>query len=95
VEAVMDFIQAARDLGIPVAALIAIGIGLWRIIEWLGKEVIIPLKDRHLAFLDSLSITLATLADTQTSMVSAQQDIMREMEAISRVLDTKRNGVEK
>lgn len=91
----MDFIQAARDLGIPVAALIAIGIGLWRIIEWLGKEVIIPLKDRHLAFLDSLSITLATLADTQTSMVSAQQDIMREMEAISRVLDTKRNGVEK
>jgi hypothetical protein len=91
----MDFIQAARDLGIPVAALIAVGIGLWRIIEWLGKEVIIPLKDRHLAFLDSLSITLATLADTQTSMVSAQQDIMREMEAISRVLDTKRNGVEK
>ncbi|CAB4160939.1 hypothetical protein UFOVP731_23 [uncultured Caudovirales phage] len=91
----MDFIQAARDLGIPVAALIAIGIGLWRIIEWLGKEVIIPLKDRHLAFLDSLSITLATLADTQTNMVSAQQDIMREMEAISRVLETKRNGVEK
>jgi hypothetical protein len=82
----MDIIQATRDLGIPVVALLAIGIGLWRVIEWLGREVIIPLKDRHLAFLDSLATTMSTLADTQTAIVSTQKDIMREMEHISRVL---------
>jgi hypothetical protein len=64
----MEPLAAIRELGLPVVALLAIGAGIWRVCEWLGREVIIPLRNRHLGFLDSLAATLKTLADTQESM---------------------------
>jgi hypothetical protein len=67
-EMTMEPLAAIRELGLPVVALLAIGAGIWRVCEWLGREVIIPLRNRHLGFLDSLAATLKTLADTQESM---------------------------
>lgn len=81
----MEFIPFIREFGLPVAALCAIAYGSWQIAQWIGTQVVIPLRDRHFAFLASLESTLDAIARTQSQMV-------KEIERVSTVC---RNGVTK
>ncbi|NDD55110.1 hypothetical protein EBZ39_14820 [bacterium] len=73
----MDLHQWASTFGLPAAALIAIGLGVWRITEWSASNLIIPLRDKHFEFLESLQATLKTIADTQEAMASEINAITR------------------
>lgn len=66
----MDFITLIRDIGIPTGALIVIGYALWQACGWVAKEVVVPLRDRHFAFLTSLESTLSAIADTQKTLAT-------------------------
>jgi hypothetical protein len=81
----MEVIPFIREFGLPVAALCAIGYGTWHIMQWIGTQVVIPLRDRHFAFLTSLEATLDAIAQTQGQMV-------KEIERVSTAC---RNGVTK
>jgi hypothetical protein len=81
----MEFIPFIREFGLPVAALCAIAYGSWHIAQWIGTQVVIPLRDRHFAFLASLEATLDAIARTQSQMV----------QEIERVSTACRNGVTK
>ena len=81
----MEVIPFIREFGLPVAALCAIAYGSWHIAQWIGTQVVIPLRDRHFAFLASLESTLDAIAQTQGQMV-------KEIERVSAVC---RNGVAK
>lgn len=54
----MDWLQITQSLGIPAAILIAMGLGIYRAavwcgmrveesVVWLGKEVVIPVRNQH------------------------------------------------
>ncbi len=48
----MDFNQLAGQFGIPVAILIAVGLALWRIINWIGVKVVEPITASHIALVE-------------------------------------------
>lgn len=73
----MEFHQWVSQFGLPAAALMAVGLGLWRLSEWSAANLIIPLRDRHFEFLQSLQITLKTIADTQEAMAAEINSITR------------------
>lgn len=64
----MDAIQFIREFGLPTLGLIVAGYAFWQCAAWIARELIVPLRDRHFAFLGSLESTLAVLAKTQQQL---------------------------
>lgn len=59
------WLQIAQTLGIPVACLVALSLAVWAVLKWLAINVLKPLADRHVKFLDSVEERLGELADGQ------------------------------
>lgn len=51
--------------GVVIVILIAVGLATWRVLSWLGKEVVIPGRDRMFRHLDCVD---ETFKDMSTSM---------------------------
>lgn len=86
--ATMDIAEIIRSIGLPSVIVLAIGYGFYHSATWFGREIIVPLRDRHFAFLSSLEGTLKALATTQQSMAN-------EMERISGLVQScPQKGVE-
>lgn len=64
----MDAIEFIREFGLPTLGLCVAGYAFWQCSSWVAKELIVPLRDRHFAFLGSLESTLAVLAKTQQQL---------------------------
>ncbi|NBS67315.1 hypothetical protein EBT31_00175 [bacterium] len=64
----MDAIAFIREFGLPTLGLIVAGYAFWQCAAWIARELIVPLRDRHFAFLGSLESTLAVLAKTQQQL---------------------------
>lgn len=58
--------NAAGTLGIPAVILMASGLAFWKACRWLASDVIKPIANRHLSFLDALDIAISRV----TSMSS-------------------------
>lgn len=59
----MDWITAAKDLGLPSVVIAGMGYAIWTAGTWFGREVLIPLRNRHFDFLASLEQTNKVIAD--------------------------------
>lgn len=71
----MDIMALLKDVGIPAAGLVAMFI-----------YVVLPLKDRHLKFLDKIELTIDKITLTQDKIVDSQNLIVQEIEKISGVI---------
>lgn len=74
-----------QAVGLPTAALVAIGYGIWSTSQWIAQHLIIPIRDRHFEFLSSLSQTLETIASTQEHMAREITELARSNTEISRM----------
>jgi adenylosuccinate lyase len=74
-----------QTVGLPTAALVAIGYGGWSTSQWIAQHLIIPIRDRHFEFLHSLSQTLETIATTQEHMAREITELARSNTEISRM----------
>jgi len=50
----MELIQIAKEFGIPVAFLVFICGAIWKISSWLGENVVKPMTERHIKFVDKI-----------------------------------------
>ena len=71
----MDWITAARDLGFPAVIIAGMGYAIWSAGKYLGKELLIPLRDRHFDFLQSLEQTNKTIAESIKEIHTRINDI--------------------
>ena len=77
----MDLAEIVRSIGLPSVIILGIAYAFYHASTWFGREIIVPLRDRHFAFLLSLEGTLKAIAATQQSMAN-------EMERISGMVST-------
>jgi hypothetical protein len=82
----MDPLQFIREFGLPTMALVVTGYGIWQVCAWIAKELIVPLRDRHFAFLLSIEQTLKALQETQRSIVKTQENMVSEIERVSSLI---------
>src|SRR5262245_32583467 len=80
----MDVKDLLQNFGFPVALLAVIFIALSRASVWFGKEIVKPLADRHVKFLDELSAGMANQSQAMQTM-SIQQT--RHWEFIKEIMD--------
>ncbi len=74
----------ARDMGVAVTCLAGMSLTLYRAMIWLGTNVVKPVADRHIKFLDDL--TLAYKAQGITMELLAQHQA-RSGDKLERALD--------
>lgn len=78
----MDWLQVAQSFGVPVAILVTGGLGIWRCVVWLGREVVKPISDRHVKFIDDTTKAIDEIVKTQhimqASMLRMEARVLRE-----------------
>ena len=75
VVAEIDWLSLFDKMGIPVAALVAIGYGIFSTCKWLGNNILMPLHQRHLLFLDRLEAGIQKICDKQVEHNSQILDL--------------------
>lgn len=78
----MDPIQILREFGMPSMFLLAVGYALWQASQWVAGKVIIPLQDRHFAFMSHLQQHLDAMASTQAQLVNDLRRLSETVEAL-------------
>jgi hypothetical protein len=79
----LDWVSIVANLGIPATILMALGIAFWRILAWVGREIIIPMRDRLLTRLTGFFDRVDDALETLTSHMKQQTDAMNELQRTS------------
>ena len=66
----IDWPNLIDKLGVPVAALAAIGYSIYSTIRWIGNNILMPIHQRHLLFLDRLETSIDKICTTQVDQNS-------------------------
>lgn len=78
----MDPVQILREFGMPSMFLIAGGYAIWQGAQWVAMRVVIPLQDRHFAFLGHLQEHLDRMSATQAQLVNDLRKLSETVEAL-------------
>ncbi len=80
----MTWIDIAERLGLPAGLLMVVLAAAGRACTWIGSEVVVPLRDRHLAFLDRTEQLLEGQEQSLGRLVELTERIDKRTEAQSR-----------
>ena len=87
----MDFMTAVTNVGVATACLAALGISLWQGLKWVGINIVKPVAERHVKFLDDLTQATASQSQAMQTMSIQQgknlESSDRMMERISLMLE--------
>lgn len=70
-----EWVVLIDKLGIPVSVMIGMGFGFYKIVIWLGIHIVVPLKDKHMSFIDQLQELIGKIVAVQGSIDSKVQQI--------------------
>lgn len=83
----VDLVSAVKEIGLPaVGILVALYVFVVSL-KWLGIEVIKPLAERHISYLDQASNTLASVAAATTRILENQLEWKPEGMRLTRALE--------
>lgn len=63
--------------GVLIVLVIVFVVAVWKISSWLGKEVIIPARDRGFSHLDKVGVTMTAISESLEKMSSIPQRLDR------------------
>lgn len=72
----VDWVQLLQTFGLAVVVLFAVGVALWKAAGWVGREIIIPIRDRIIARVLGVADKLETTLDK----VSQDIDLMLKLQ---------------
>jgi hypothetical protein len=81
-----DWLNLIDKLGLPVVALVAIGYALYNSCKWIGTNILLPIHNRHLIFLERLELGIEKIVDVQHNQNS---QLINLTQKISDSLETK------
>jgi hypothetical protein len=73
----MDWISIAEKIGLPGLIIIFLILGLWKAFAWAGSNILLPVTEKHINFLekleknfDQIDSAIQKIADCQQRMVT-------------------------
>lgn len=82
----LDWVTILDKLGLPVAALVGLSYGIFHTLKWFGNNIVMPLHQRHLLFLDRLENSIDKICTTQ---IDQNSQIIKLADKISQTKDAK------
>jgi hypothetical protein len=80
----MDWMEIVKQLGLPVCIIMAGGFGLWRTVQWGAANIVKPLIDRHIKFLDRLESFMSDTGGALQKVSDNQESLAR---LVAKVMD--------
>lgn len=80
----IDWISIADKFGIPMGILAAFAYFVGQSIKWFGSNVVVPMKDRHMSFLDNMENCLDKITDLQTKIYDDTTNIRSDIDKVER-----------
>ena len=79
-----DWVSIVEKFGIPMGILAAFAYFVAQGIRWFGCNVVLPMKDRHMSFLDNMENCLDKITDLQTKIFGDTASIRADMDRVDR-----------
>lgn len=86
----IDWMSVAERFGFPSLCILLGGLGFWRVVRWLGRQIekfaeniVKPIADAHLHFVGSLDSTQKQLANASQKQADAVDKISDTLETIT------------
>lgn len=84
-----EIIDVIKQLGVPTGLLIFLGIGLWRVLVWVGNKVVVPIKDAHIELVKSAQQTNEINSKTLDKIANlVEQNDARDKATYTLVVET-------
>ena len=83
----MEWIEIASKLGIPATLALALIFVFGRGMLWMGRQILLPLKNRHFEFLSVIEGTQRTQAEALRQLVHAERQHAQALGEMRRTLD--------
>lgn len=87
------WLNLLNNFGVTTMILFALGAGSWRVLSWVGKEIVIPTRDhvflRLAKFFDSMDASLEKLSSTAISTgtdLSRHTEILEDLHQVTATL---------
>jgi hypothetical protein len=79
-----DWISIVEKFGIPMGILAAFAYFVAQGIKWFGYNVVLPMKDRHMSFLDKMECCLDKITDLQTKIFGDTSSMKVDLDRVDR-----------
>lgn len=74
--------------GLAVGILIVMGLAGWRVFVWTGANVVIPMKDSAISYLEENAKTMKSNAEATSTLTSTMSNLHSDVKEIKTKLDT-------
>lgn len=77
-----DWISLGRDLGLTALIVSGIGVGVWRVVSWCGPNVVKPIVERHLRWLDKFEQTndhIGVLCEKTSGLCESTSEMVKSI----------------
>ena len=78
----MDWGEIAKNFGFPALCLVALAAAVWRVLWWVGQNVVLPLVQRQIKFIDDLTTALKNIGSALETMGASQARVMDDIRRI-------------
>jgi len=87
-----DWASIVDKLGVPVAVMAAMGFVGYKTIMWFGVNVVVPLKDRHITFVDDLKGLIESVVNNQVKLDNKVEKLIDTVSAEMPAFRRRENG---
>lgn len=91
----IDWLNIVEKFGVPMGILATFAYFVAQSVKWFGYNVVLPMKDRHMSFLDKMECCLDKITDLQTKIFGDTTSIKIDLDRVDRKTTalTKDNGI--
>lgn len=89
-------VELIRSVGMPIATLAVFGWGVWQVVVWTGREIVLPVRDKVLVSLVALFDRLdATMTAMDEHLGRMAETVERHATVLDRIEETARKTEER
>jgi|LakMenEpi13Sep09_1017268.scaffolds.fasta_scaffold02007_5 hypothetical protein len=78
-----SWIVIAEKIGIPTFILMSFAIASYKVIIWLGENILIPVTTKHIEFLDNIEKSLKAADKFSQDLMTLQKSTFKQIDNIS------------
>lgn len=82
----MDFLVILERFGLPITLLAICGWALYKSANWAANKIFLPVANRHIQFLDQISVAVEKISDNQDLIVRNQDLLVRNQDMLAQNL---------
>jgi hypothetical protein len=82
-----EWTELVKGVGVSAAFAIGLALALWRSVVWIASNLVKPMIDRHIKFLDNLDASMEKMCETLQGISDRQDSHENKLDELSRLFE--------